>query len=552
MNPQKMIIKTSYFLLSATLTLLAGCGDSADTAIPDAPDSITPSISPTSIDSSTDEKKLKFSPTSASDYVSFESGQVRPLAMSADGRQLYAVNTPDNHLEIFTITDTSLIHKHSVPVGMDPVAVNVADDGSVWVVNHLSDSVSVINANAPEPFVEQTLQVGDEPRDIVFAGTNGNHNAFISTAHRGQNSPWGPDVMPGDPGQSLQPGTGRADVWVFDAHQPGTPSVHTFFTDTPRALAVSPDKTRVYVAGFHTGNQTTVVHDAAVCDGGSSAASCTPGSGPLAPGGLPAPNSDINGNSAPEVGLIVKYNGSQWVDEENRNWSNQVNFNLPDSDVFQFNANSLTIENDFRHVGTILYNMAINPASGKLYVSNTEANNLTRFEGTRLSSSHTSVTGNLHKSRITVINPGTPDSVEPRHLNKHIDYNIVPAPVDFKNRSLATPTAMVINQAGSELFVAAFGSSKVGRFNIAELDNDSFTPTATSHISLSGGGPSGLALNEDKGQLYVFTRFDNGISVIDTNSSSEVRHYTLPNPEPQSIVEGRPFLYDANLTSSNG
>ena len=37
-------------------------------------------------------------------FVEFESGQVRPLAMSPDGGHLFAVNTPDNRLEIFTST----------------------------------------------------------------------------------------------------------------------------------------------------------------------------------------------------------------------------------------------------------------------------------------------------------------------------------------------------------------------------------------------------------------------------------------------------------------
>jgi len=32
-------------------------------------------------------------------FLSFESGHVRPLALSPDGTQLFAVNTPDNRLE---------------------------------------------------------------------------------------------------------------------------------------------------------------------------------------------------------------------------------------------------------------------------------------------------------------------------------------------------------------------------------------------------------------------------------------------------------------------
>ena len=40
------------------------------------------------------------------DFVAFESGQVRPLALSPDGTRLFAVNTPDNRLEIFDVAAT--------------------------------------------------------------------------------------------------------------------------------------------------------------------------------------------------------------------------------------------------------------------------------------------------------------------------------------------------------------------------------------------------------------------------------------------------------------
>ncbi len=37
-------------------------------------------------------------------FVEFESGQVRPLAASADGATLFAVNTPNGTLEVFDLT----------------------------------------------------------------------------------------------------------------------------------------------------------------------------------------------------------------------------------------------------------------------------------------------------------------------------------------------------------------------------------------------------------------------------------------------------------------
>jgi YVTN family beta-propeller protein len=69
---------------------------------------------------------------------------------------------------------------------------------------------------------------------------------------------------------------------------------------------------------------------------------------------------------------------------------------------------------------------------------------------------------------------------------------------------------------------------------------------------VSGGGPTGLVLDQGEGTLYVLTRFDNSISVIDTGSRHEIAHVSMFNPEPSSITTGRRFLYDARHTSAHG
>ncbi len=211
--------------------------------------------------------------------------------------------------------------------------------------------------------VTRTLLVGDEPRDIVFAGTGGNR-AFITTAHRGQHRTHSSIAgvfgagNPADP-QFATPGIDRADVWVFDATNLGTTiggtpdDVLTFFSDTPRALAT--DGTTVYVAAFMSGNQTTVVNEVLVNDG-------------FGPSGAPGPNDNANGDPAPEVGVIVKLTGGNWLDANGTNRNAAIPFDLPDNDVFAFNANTLTKGTVFSSVGTTLFNMAINPTSGKIYV----------------------------------------------------------------------------------------------------------------------------------------------------------------------------------------
>src|SRR5262245_3848632 len=123
--------------------------------------------------------------TAGAAFTTFETGQVRPLAMSPDGTRLFAANTPDNRIEIFSVDSGGLTHIGSVPVGLEPIAVAARSDSEVWLVNHLSDSVSIVDVASSPPRVTRTLLVGDEPRDIVFGGPGG-ARAFISTAHRGQ------------------------------------------------------------------------------------------------------------------------------------------------------------------------------------------------------------------------------------------------------------------------------------------------------------------------------------------------------------------------------
>ena len=506
----------------------------------------------------------------AASFVTFESGQVRPLALSPDGSRLFALDTPDGRLEIFTVAvDGSLAHAGSVPVGLEPVAVAARSDAEVWVVNHLSDSVSIVDVASDPPRVVRTLLVGDEPRDVVFAGTPVGGvfpRAFVTTARRGQNLPASVDPL------LTTPGVGRALVFVFDAANLGAPlggtpeAVVELFGDTPRALAATPDGSTVYAAVFHSGNQTTAVSEGAVCDGGANAAACALEDGttlPLGlsagrvPGGLPAPNENVDGVAGPETGLIVKRDAASatWRDGLGSNWTNAVRFDLPDLDVFAIDAQAdPPVEVDaFPHVGTVLFDLLVNPTSGKLYVSNTDARNEVRFEGPGVLG--TTVRGHLHEARITVVDPQN-GTVTPRHLNKHLEtlangYRTAPMPASAKDASLATPLGMALAADGT-LYVAAFGSRKIGRFAAAALESDAFAPHPASHIELGGGGPTGLVLGPGDARLYVLTRFDDAVRVIDTATGSELAVHPLHDPEPPDVVAGRPFLYDARLTSSNG
>lgn len=471
------------------------------------------------------------------DYTVFESGQVRPLALNDAGSQLVATNTPNNSIEIYNVTDDGLSHRISIPVGLEPIAVAI-NENNAWVVNHLSDSISIVDLTPGSERVVRTLLVGDEPRDIVFAGHKQQH-AYVTTAHRGQNIPFDP--------QLTTPGVGRADVWVFDPDNLGSTmsgdpvTIINLFTDTPRALAVSKDGKTVYAAGFKTGNQTTSLWESVVTRNG----------------GLPEPRLDSVGELQPNTGIIVKYDGQNWLDNVGREWNDFVRLSLPDKDVFVIDATAQPpqqISGDrgyYQGVGTVLFNMIVNPTNGNVYVSNTEAFNDERFEGLGASHDFGTVRGRTVANRITILRNG---KVEPRELNKHIDPDKCcdPIPNSVNDRSLAQPLEMAISSDGESLFVAAFGSGKVGIFDTKELEKDTFVPDDKNHIELSAGGPTGLVLDDRRKRLYVLTRFDNGVSIVNVRQKHETAHVTMHNPEPPSVVEGRRFLYDASYTSSNG
>lgn len=503
----------------------------------------------------------------APDFVAFETVPTRPIEKVGD--RLFVVNPQDNHIEVFEVApDGQLTAQDSIAVGLEPVSIAKRNDNELWVVNHLSDSVSILDISTSPVTVTRTLLVGDEPRDIVFA----KDQAFVSTAHRGQHRT-DPSIASvpgaGDP-RTHEASVGRGDIWVFDAANPGSElggrplRIVEVFGDTIRALAMTPDQDTVYAAVFNSGNQTTAVHEGVMCEGFTDDATgsqpCQVKDGIISPNGLangtlpggrPAPGTNAEGIAQPWTSMIVKFdrNSGEWRDSLGRNFSNGVRFNLPDQDVFTIDTDTLTVTAQYPHVGTTLFNMAVNPATDTVLVTNTDAQNHIRFEGPGEHGGST-VRGNIAQARITTLDPQA-GTVTPVHLNSHLDYDN-PAAED-RQHSIATPLQITINTAGTTAYVAAIGSNKVAAYPVQNLTSGTLNPVSVSpsHIDVAGG-PSGLYLDETTNRLYVTTHFDHGLAVIDLNTGTETQRLTLPNPEPATVTDGRALLYDAMRSSSNG
>src|SRR5439155_4806353 len=118
------------------------------------------------------------SAASTNSFVNFETPPVHPLALSPDGSRLAVCNLPDARLELFDLNSGMPVPSGNVLVGVDPVTVRFRTADEVWVVNQISDSVSVIDLNSLA--VVATINTLDAPADVAFAGSP--EQAFVSCA----------------------------------------------------------------------------------------------------------------------------------------------------------------------------------------------------------------------------------------------------------------------------------------------------------------------------------------------------------------------------------
>ena len=469
-------------------------------------------------------------------YVNFESSHVHPIALTPDGNRLLAVNTPDAMLEVFSVgVDGGLLHEASIRVGLEPVSVRARGNSEAWVVNRLSDSVSVIDLDAR--LATATVVVGDEPADVAFAAGR----AFVAVG-----------------GEDL--------VRVLDAANPTAAATSVpLFTRSPRALAVSNDGTRVYVVPLLSGNGTTVVsanvifrNDANLDSGrltalGLNDLACdgAPPSYPPLPAGIARNPALVDPPSGvPEVGLIVRWNetAGRFEDENGTDWSHCVPYRLPDNDLFSIDAATLAVSSVSR-LGTSLFEVSVNPADGKVWIPHTEARNFVRFEH------ELGVRGHVVDNRVAVVDPAAGHTVQQIDLNAHIDRASDPSTnLSERLASISQPGMMVWNAAGSQAWLSAIGSRKVFR-----LDGNCSAPAcifgadrAAPDAVEVGGGPSGVVWHEGHERLFVLLRFDHAIAVVDTATLAKLGEVSLHDPMPPALAAGRRFLYDAVGGSGHG
>lgn len=435
-------------------------------------------------------------------FVNWETPHVSPLALSPNRQTLLAVNTPDARVEIFDVAASGLRRVARVPVGLDPVSVRFNGSTEAWVVNHVSDSVSVVDV--AQRAVVRTLHPGDEPTDVAFASGR----AFVVCSQANH-------------------------VAVYDlASLDAAPVVIPIAGEDPRAIQPSADGRFVHVAIFESGNGTTILRETLVSDPNGPYGGANP---------IPSldPEMDAGLADAPPAGLIVRKDRAtgRWLDENGADWSAFVTWDLLDHDVATIDAQTLDVS-----YASGLMNLDMHLAArtdGVVAVVGTEATNHVRFEP-RLA-------GTFVRSVLALVDPRDPSAARVVDLNPHLagayDDGTPRVSEALRRLSIADPRGIVWQVDGAAGFITGQGSN-----NVIRVDRDG---ERTGHVAV-GAGPTGIVLDEVASRLYVLNRFDASVSVLDAAALTEVERIAFPDPTPAEIRAGRPFLYDAHVTSGLG
>lgn len=487
--------RCSWICLFTALPLFAGCDVLMDSAIQGF---INPFLGAGG--------RTGFHPPAArpvpTDFVNWETPHVHPLDLTPDGSRLLAVNTANASLEILDVTGAAPTRVRSVAVGLDPVTVRARTNDEAWVINHVSDSVSIVDLLLG--YVVRTLEPGDEPTDVAFAAGK----AFVVCSQLNQ-------------------------VKVYDlANLDAAPTTLDIAGEDPRAAAVSPDGNSIYVTIFESGNRTTIIPFWLVNRSESPYGGTNP---------VPDYVTNLRGTTeiiGPETGLIVRKDpAGKWRDANGMDWSHIVSWDVRDHDLAVINAETLSIE---YRTGLMNLNMAmaVRP-DGAIGVVGTEAINEQRFEPF--------LTGRFVHSMLAV---APPDMKTPAHisdLNPHLAeayaQRLPRVSAELRALSIADPRGIAWSPDGAIAYVTGMGTNNV--IKIDELGN------RLNQVDV-GEGPTGIVLDASRNKLYVLSKFAFGVSVIDPDAMIEITRVLLPDPTPEVIRAGRPFLYDARRTSGLG
>jgi YVTN family beta-propeller protein len=420
-------------------------------------------------------------------FQTFASPQWNPVALHPNGKWVFVANTTSNTVSV--LATSIFFEQRQVEVGLEPGSLAVRPDGTeLWVSNHVSDSVSVIDideGSATFLQVVETIQqidargatLFDEPVGIAFAN---NAKAYVALSSTDR-------IAIIDTASYAV--TGHIDVRAQD----------------PRAIAVQGN--RLYVAPFESTNGTEV---SACTNGGTTiGGQCTIGIVDV-----------LNFVTEPNIPGVVK---NIVVDPQ---------LAAADRDLFVYDTTTDQEVETVSTISTLLYGMAVDSA-GRVFLSHTDGRNQENGDhGDVLQSLDNRMFDNELSRTDCGGSCGSPNVV-----------NLEPGGTTHAD-SLATPYGLALSGDETLLLMTAAGSHRLASF-------DASLAGGPLDILDVGAMPKGVAFASSGrgGTAYVLNTLDNTVSKILVASDGTLTHQQTvtvgSDPTPDAVRRGNLAFNDA-------
>ena len=428
-------------------------------------------------------------------HPTFLSPQVSPIALA--GGFVFVANTPADTVDVIQASTRKIVTR--IHVGIEPVSLAARPDGKeVWVANHVSDSVSVIDTDPSSPTHLQVIATVqdldsatkatrfDEPVGIAFAN---NAKAYVALSSENQ-------------------------IAVIDVARRTVIQRLDIPAQDPRAILVRAG--RLYVIPFESGNQTQLSGGTGKPDGNLVT--------------FNAWNHSIATNNVLSLGHVVDI---------------VKNAKVPDRDLFVFDTTTDQLVETVHTLGTLLYGLAVD-SNGVAYIAQTDArNDVNGRAGTR-KQGLAELENRAFLNRITRI----PFKAGRANPPTFIDLEPLPPQHPEEGLALATPYAIQISNDDSTLVVSAAGSDKL--FTV-----DAATGKILGRVTV-GAVPQGIALecsaDGKPSRAWVLNAAADTVSLVDLSRSSKLEvidTLVLADPTHAQVKRGR-IAFETASSSTTG
>ena len=420
----------------------------------------------------------------------FLAPHVRPLARVGD--HLFVANTPADTVDVIDVAARTVVRR--IPVGIQPVAVVPRPDGrEVWVANHVSDSVSVIDTDPGSPTRFRVVAVIQEIDPLSLA-TRFDEPVGIAFA---------------DDAKAYVALSSRDEIAVVDVASRAVVRTLPIPAQDPRAIVVRGG--RLYVAPFESHNRTQLSGGHGEPDGDLVT--------------FDAWEHSIRHNNVLSLGHVVDI---------------VKHPDVPDRDLFIFDTATDTLVETIDGLGTLLYGLDVD-GTGRVFVAQTDARNDANGRAGSKRHGLAELANRPFLNRITAVMPGSAPVFH--------DLEPLPPAQPSDGTALATPFAIAVSDDGCTIVATAAGSD-----TLFTLDAESGAILGRAAV---GAWPDGVWLecapDGAPARAWVLAAFSAEVTLVDLADRAAPRviaTVALADPTPEPIRRGRIAFHTAAASTT--